>query len=429
MLVSSIPATLILPMMPSLGVAFSVDATQLGLLVGIYPLMSMLASPFWGKLSDRYGRKPILIITLLGGAAAFMCFALSTSWLGLFIGRALQGLAGTPRGIGFAVASDMAGPGERASGMGAVTAAMAIGFTVGPLMGGLLMGENPDSWLGALRAWLGLAPGGFSHVVPSLFGVLLNVGAAVIIVLTFHETWKPGSVATKPVDASAAPTHSFAEAIVQRSVIIAILFFLLSGLVQGSLQFAFALWANMDRGWLAQEIAWASTIIGLGFALGSGGILRPMVHRIGQEKTGTHGRHYRCHRPQPVSVFSACACNGHDRPADFLAGRRTVGHYDAEPVVTRYRCQGSGTRTRRRERRIPAGPRSRPCTRRLPGINHRCRRTLRADSGLRNSDGHARSNINPECTATAEHLASAELTSACFTRPCCETVARPRYAR
>ena len=198
MLVSSIPATLILPMMPSLGVAFSVDATQLGLLVGIYPLMSMLASPFWGKLSDRYGRKPILIITLLGGAAAFMCFALSTSWLGLLIGRALQGLAGTPRGIGFAVASDMAGPGERASGMGAVTAAMAIGFTVGPLMGGLLMGENPDSWLGALRAWLGLAPGGFSHVVPSLFGVLLNVGAAVIIVLTFHETWKPGSVAAKP---------------------------------------------------------------------------------------------------------------------------------------------------------------------------------------------------------------------------------------
>lgn len=285
MLVSSIPATLILPMMPSLGVAFSVDATQLGLLVGIYPLMSMLASPFWGKLSDRYGRKPILIITLLGGAAAFMCFALSTSWLGLFVGRALQGLAGTPRGIGFAVASDMAGPGERASGMGAVTAAMAIGFTVGPLMGGLLMGENPDSWLGALREWLGLAPGGFSHVVPSLFGVLLNIGAAVIIVLTFQETWKPGSVAAKPVDASAAPTHSFAEAIVQRSVIIAILFFLLSGLVQGSLQFAFALWANMDRGWLAQEIAWASTIIGLGFALGSGGILRPMVHRIGQEKT------------------------------------------------------------------------------------------------------------------------------------------------
>jgi len=62
--ISAVPTTLILPMMPSLGTQFGVSPAELGFLVGIYPLMSMLASPFWGKLSDRYGRKPILICTL-----------------------------------------------------------------------------------------------------------------------------------------------------------------------------------------------------------------------------------------------------------------------------------------------------------------------------------------------------------------------------
>ena len=145
MFVSSIPTTLILPMMPSLGKQFGVGPAELGLLVGVYPLMSMLTSPFWGRLSDRYGRKPILICTLLGGALAFLLFALSTSWLGLLAGRAMQGLAGTPRGIDFAAASDMAGDEEKASSMGGVTAAMAIAFMVGPLIGGLFMGQDPNN--------------------------------------------------------------------------------------------------------------------------------------------------------------------------------------------------------------------------------------------------------------------------------------------
>ena len=126
MFVSSIPATLMLPMIPSLGTQFNVEPAKLGLLVGIYPLMSMLVSPFWGKLSDRYGRKPILIATLAGGALAFFVFAFATSWLGLLAGRALQGLAGTPRGIGFAVASDMSEDENRAAGIGKITSAMAI---------------------------------------------------------------------------------------------------------------------------------------------------------------------------------------------------------------------------------------------------------------------------------------------------------------
>jgi len=284
MFASSIPATLILPMLPRLGQHFDIGSAELGMLVGIYPLTSMLASPFWGRMSDRFGRKPVLVITLLAGAGAFLCFAASTSWLGLFAGRALQGLAGTPRGIGFAVASDLSDREERTAGIGAVTAAMAVGFTAGPLLGGLLMGENPDSLLGQLRALIGLEAGGFSHVLPSLFGVALNAGAALVLLLGFTETLRPdesGSEASDKQDNSVP----FRQAILQSAVLVAVLFFLLSGFIQGSLQFSFALWADLQHQWNAQQIAWAMTAIGLGFAFGSGFLLRPLVHRFGQQRT------------------------------------------------------------------------------------------------------------------------------------------------
>lgn len=288
--VSSIPATLILPMMPSLGVAFDVSPAQLGLLVGVYPLMSMLVSPFWGRLSDRYGRKPILIITLLGGALAFLFFAMSSSWLGLLAGRAMQGLAGTPRGIGFAVASDLSDSHNRAARMGSVTAAMAVAFTVGPIIGGLFMGENPDSWLGQLRVWLNLPGEGFNHVLPSMLGLLGNLIGALVVFIGFQETWKPkerAALTAKAAEQGRTQIHlpDFRTAILQTAVILAVAFFLLSGFIQGSLQFAFALWANMALGWGAQLIAWSGVVIGLGFAIGSGLVLKPLSRRVGQEKT------------------------------------------------------------------------------------------------------------------------------------------------
>jgi DHA1 family tetracycline resistance protein-like MFS transporter len=284
MFVSSIPTTLLLPMMPALGTQFGVGPAELGLLVGVYPLMSMLASPFWGRLSDRYGRKPILICTLAGGAIAFLLFAFSTSWVGLLAGRAVQGLAGTPRGIGFAAASDMAGDEERSSSMGGVTAAMAIAFMVGPLIGGLFMGEDPDSWAGHLRSMVGLPDIGFIHVIPSLMGMVLNLIGILVIVLGFTETWRPAE-ASEQKKTSAIETHSFRVAIFHASVILAIAFFLLSGFIQNSLQFSFSLWADMRLGWSAQYIAWSGAFIGLGFAIGSGLVLKPMIRRAGQEKT------------------------------------------------------------------------------------------------------------------------------------------------
>ncbi|MEC9375340.1 MAG: MFS transporter [Pseudomonadota bacterium] len=288
MFVSSIPATLILPMLPSLGKAFDVGPTQLGLLVGVYPLMSMLASPFWGRLSDRYGRKPILLITLIGGASAFILFAFSASWVGLFIGRAMQGLAGTPRGIGFAVASDLSKQDNRAIKIGLVTAAMAVAFTVGPLIGGFFMGEDPDSWLGKFRIWVGLPGSGFNHVLPSLLGAAMNFLGALFILFGLSETNQRLTKHQKNKN-EAEKREKISAPIFEFSLVLAIGIFLLSGFIQGSLQFSFTLWADISLGWTAQIIAFSGMAIGIGFALGSGILLKPMINHYGQEKTVLYG--------------------------------------------------------------------------------------------------------------------------------------------
>ena len=115
-------------------------------------------------------------------------------------------------------------------------------------------------------------------------GCLLNAVAAGIILVGFRETWHPDRTSPS-AETKATRTAEFRAAILQPDVIIAILFFLLSGVIQGSLQFAFSLWADMERGWNAQQIAWSGAAIGLGFAIGSGAVLRPLLHRVGQEKT------------------------------------------------------------------------------------------------------------------------------------------------
>ena len=134
MFVSSIPSTLILPMIPSLGEQFGVAAAQLGLLVGIYPLMSMLASPLWGKLSDRFGRKPILILTMIGSAAAYGLMAwadmLGNVWL-LLISRFLTGLMAGNFAAATAYVTDITPADKRAQGMGMVDHFSPIGHPVG----------------------------------------------------------------------------------------------------------------------------------------------------------------------------------------------------------------------------------------------------------------------------------------------------------
>jgi len=133
----------IMPIIPFFIENLGAGGTEMGLLVAAYAAMRLLFGPVWGSLSDRYGRKPILMIGVLGYGFSMIFFGLSTQLWMLFLSRTLSGiLASATSPTTMAYISDTTSEEDRGRGMGILGAAMGIGTILGPGLGGLLASES-----------------------------------------------------------------------------------------------------------------------------------------------------------------------------------------------------------------------------------------------------------------------------------------------
>jgi DHA1 family tetracycline resistance protein-like MFS transporter len=130
----------ILPLYPELSEKFGLSATLITLLTASYALMQFLFSPILGRLSDRFGRKPILILSSLGTASSFIFFGLASSVWMLFASRILNGIFGSSAAVAQAYISDVTEKSERAKGMGVMGAALGLGLILGPTLSAALGG-------------------------------------------------------------------------------------------------------------------------------------------------------------------------------------------------------------------------------------------------------------------------------------------------
>jgi MFS transporter, DHA1 family, multidrug resistance protein len=130
---------IVIPLLPFLVERFGGNGTSMGVLMAIYSVMQFAFSPIWGTLSDRFGRKPILILGIAGNALTQIMFGLAGSLTTLFIARALAGvLSSATLPTAMAYISDSTEEHERGGGMGVVGAAMGVGMVLGPGLGGLM---------------------------------------------------------------------------------------------------------------------------------------------------------------------------------------------------------------------------------------------------------------------------------------------------
>jgi len=174
---------IVIPVLPYYveGTRFDATPRTVGILFASYSVMQLIFSPVLGRLSDRYGRRPILFFSLLGTSLGFFILGFATTLWMLFLGRIIDGITGGNISTAQAYIADVTTPENRAKGMGLIGAAFGLGFIFGPAIGGIL-----SQW--------GIG-------VPFFFAGGLALANAVLLYFTLPETVTPDH----PARASAAP--------------------------------------------------------------------------------------------------------------------------------------------------------------------------------------------------------------------------------
>lgn len=129
---------IVVPILPFYAEKYGANATILGFLLMSYAAMQFLFSPLWGRLSDRIGRKKVLLLTMAGSVFGLLVLGLADSLVLLFAGRILSGIFGANISVASAYVTDVTTAENRAKGMGMIGAAFGIGFILGPALGGAL---------------------------------------------------------------------------------------------------------------------------------------------------------------------------------------------------------------------------------------------------------------------------------------------------
>lgn len=162
---------IVIPLLPFYGEKYGPAPVTFGLLMASYSLMQFLFAPLLGRISDRFGRRPILMISLAFTVAGYLIFAFQQTIVHLFLARIVAGVAGANISTAQAVIADVTEPDERAKGMGLIGAAFGLGFILGPAIGGIALGLGDRA--------------------PGLFAAALSAGAFVFALFVLPETRPP----------------------------------------------------------------------------------------------------------------------------------------------------------------------------------------------------------------------------------------------
>ncbi|HYD74239.1 MAG TPA: MFS transporter [Candidatus Binatia bacterium] len=255
-----------LPIFPFLALELGATPTATTIAMGAYSFGQLISSPFWGRLSDRVGRKPILIAGLIGGVVSYIWLARAESVYELGAARLFGGLMAGNVGAAFAAAADLADDKTRARNMGLLGAAVGFGFIAGPALGAFLVSEEPT------RAQFA----NVCFVSAALAGV-----AALAALLLFQESLPPEA---RHKEGEARPRR-FALLASRPALarFIAVMFLMIAA--QALMETTFGLWADAELQWGPRQVGWALAALGVGAVLLQGGGAGAAARVLGERLT------------------------------------------------------------------------------------------------------------------------------------------------
>lgn len=255
---------LILPQLQYYADHFGATPFQVGLLMAIYSLMQFVMAPVWGQLSDRVGRRPILLVSIAGSIVAYVIFGLAQTVEVLFLSRFLAGITAANLAAAQAYLTDITPTEQRARAMGMIGAAFGVGFIVGPALGGVLAGWGGNPAIGGAGALLALV---------NFVGAFLYLGESL-----------PPELRRKTRGVYRLPLADAASAlkIPGISPLAAVLFFTVFAF--STLESTFVLLAVRDYKLTVQGVGWVFALVGVMAALVQGGLIGPLTRRFGERR-------------------------------------------------------------------------------------------------------------------------------------------------
>jgi len=265
-LVDLLGFSLVMPLLAPFAEQYGFQPGQIGLLFSAYPLCQLVAGPILGRLSDQYGRRPVLIFSQAGTALSFLILGLSRNFSVMLLARMLDGASGGNILVAQAYVADVTAPEHRARGMGLIGMAFGLGFVFGPLLGGVLLSlPLADEW--RLRVPF-LVAAGFSTL-------------AWVLVLTHLKEPRPQEDRVREA-ARIVSWRGIVDTMTIPGVGRLVLTGFLAVLAFAAFEGTFALFLQRRMRWDARTAAFAFAGIGFLSAMVQGGLIRRLVPRFGE---------------------------------------------------------------------------------------------------------------------------------------------------
>jgi len=250
---------IIIPLLPFYAQTFGASPFVIGLLFAVFSLCQLVAAPALGDLSDRYGRRPVLIFSLAGTVVSFVMLALAHSITMLFLARIVDGLSGGNISTARAYVADVTEPKDRARAYGLIGAAFGLGFILGPAMSGVL-----------------------AHI--SYTAPIWAAAAITLVATAMAWLWLPETV-HRAHAGTGMPFRNVMEMMRRHGLRRVLVIDLIYWFAFAVFQTTFALFAARRFGFDAPKTGYFFAGFGVLGAIVQGGFIRPIVHRLGDKPT------------------------------------------------------------------------------------------------------------------------------------------------
>jgi len=267
-LVDLLGFSVVMPLLGPFAKEYGFSGWQIGVLFSAYPVCQLVAGPILGRLSDRHGRRPLLIFSQAGTALSFLILGLSRNFYVMLLARMLDGASGGNILVAQAYVADVTAPEHRARSMGLIGMAFGLGFVLGPLLAGLLL-SLPIAADWRLR-------------LPFLVAAGFSTLAWVLVLTRLPES---RTAASRPREtARVVSWRGIADTIAIPGVGRLVLIGFLAVLAFAAYEGTFSLYLLRRFHWEPRTAAFAFAGLGLISALVQGGLIRPLVPRFGEAR-------------------------------------------------------------------------------------------------------------------------------------------------